>query len=238
VVNKDQLVGEQLPLGIALRDDCILDTFYPGDNHEVLEQIKLISQGKGEQFIYLWGRLGVGRTHLLQGACNDATRRGLAAVYLPLSSLIEHDPSKLVEGLERLGLVCLDDIDVICGKASWEEAIFYLFNRLRTANHRLLVASNGPPSTLSLKLADLQSRLAWGVTYQIQALDDDQLLAALQLRAKQRGLELSHEVGVFLIRRAARSMPQLYKILEKLDKASLAAQRRLTVPFVKSVLEI
>ncbi len=229
---------EQLALSIGLRDDCTVETFYPGDNCQVLDQIQLISKGQGEQFIYLWGRDGVGRTHLLQGACNDAARLGMGAVYLPLSDLAKQSPSALVDGLERLGLVCLDDIDAICGKPEWEEALFYLFNRLRTANHRLIVAANCPPTSLPLKLADLQSRLAWGVTYQIQPLDDDQLLAALQLRAKQRGLELSNEVGAFLIRRASRAMPHLYELLEKLDKASLAAQRRLTIPFIKSVLSL
>lgn len=234
-MNKD-LIPKQLPLSIDLRDDCILETFYAGDNHQVLEQIKQTAQGQGEQFIYLWGREGVGRSHLLQGACHWAGHHGIPAVYLPLLDLSQRDPAKLVEGLERLGLVCIDDVDNICGKTAWEEALFYLFNRLRSANHRLIVAANVPPKSLALKLADLQSRFAWGMTYQIQPLDDEQLLAALQLRAKQRGLELSKDVGVFLIRRFARDMPHLYALLEQLDKASLAAQRRLTIPFVKSIL--
>jgi DnaA family protein len=67
-------------------------------------------------------------------------------------------------------------------------------------------------------------------------LDDEQLLAALQLRAKQRGLILHDEVGVFLIRRCVRSMPDLYDLLDQLDRASLAEQRRLTIPFIKKVL--
>ncbi|MBS0288546.1 MAG: DnaA regulatory inactivator Hda [Proteobacteria bacterium] len=228
----------QLPLSIGLRDDCTLETFYPGDNLQILTNIKRAAKGEGEQFIYLWGREGVGRTHLLQGACNDAVRFGLGAVYLPLADLVKGSPHKLIEGFERLGLVCLDDIEAICGNAFWEEALFYLFNRLRTANRRLIVAANVPPALLSLQLADLKSRLAWGITYQIQALDEEQLLAALQLRAKQRGLVLSREVGVFLIRRAQRAMPHLYDLLDRLDRASLAAQRRLTIPFVKAVLAI
>ncbi|MBN9288996.1 MAG: DnaA regulatory inactivator Hda [Gammaproteobacteria bacterium 39-13] len=236
-MNKD-LIPKQLPLSIDLRDDCTLETFYAGSNHQVLDQIKLSAQGIGEQFIFLWGREGVGRSHLLQGACHFAGRQGITAVYLPLLDLLQREPTKLVEGLERLGLVCIDDIDAICGQPIWEEALFYLFNRLRTANHRLIIAANVPPKSLPLKLADLQSRFSWGVTYQIQPLDDEQLIAALQLRAKQRGLELSKDVGAFLIRRFARDMPHLYALLDQLDKASLAAQRRLTIPFVKSVLSL
>lgn len=232
------LVAQQLPLSITLRDDSTLESYYPGDNQQALTHIKQIARGQGEQFVYLWGREGVGRSHLLQGACHWAGRHGVAAVYLPLTTLMSRDPNVLFNGLERLGLVCIDDVEVIAGLALWEEALFHLFNRLRTVNHRLLVAGIAPPKALPLHLADLQSRLAWGVTYQLQPLNDDQLIAALQLRAKERGFILSKEVGAFLIKRSTRSMPILYALLEQLDNAQLAAQRRLTIPFVKSVLTL
>jgi DnaA family protein len=237
-VVKEHAFTQQLPLSVELRDDSTLDSFYPGSNLQVLEEIQHMAQGQGEQFVYLWGREGVGRSHLLQGACHLAARHGVAAVYLPLADLQQRNPVTLFDGLERVSLVCLDDIDVIAGNKPWEEILFYLFNRLRTANHRLLVAASCTPQSLSFSLADLQSRLAWGVTYQIHGLDEEELLAALQLRARQRGLELSKEVGTFLVRRFERSMPLLYSLLDKLDKASLAAQRRLTIPFVKEVLDV
>lgn len=236
MANKD-LHPQQLPLGIGLRDDCTLETYYSGDNQQMLKHLQMVAKANGEQFTFLWGKEGVGRTHLLQGVCNDASRAGQGAVYLPLAELRDNSP-KLVDGLERLNVVCIDDVDAISGNSAWEEALFHLFNRLKAANHHLVVAANCAPASLSIKLADLKSRLAWGVTYQIQPLDDDQLVAALQLRAKQRGLELSQEVGLFLVRRALRAMPHLYELLDKLDRASLAAQRRLTIPFVKSVLDL
>ena len=229
---------QQLPLSITLRDDSTLESYYPGDNIQALNEIKNLSMCAGEQFVYLWGRIGVGRSHLLQGACQEAHKRGKTAVYLPLSELIHQDPTKLFEGLHRLEVVCIDDVDLICGKALWEEKLFYLFNKIRTANHRLLIASNVPPKSLTLQLPDLQSRLSWGVVYQLHPLNDEQLVSALQLRSKQRGLELTDEVGMYLTRRVTRSMPELYQLLDNLDKASLAAQRRLTIPFVKTCLRI
>ena len=226
---------EQLPLSIALKDEGTLESFYPGDNEQALAHITHLAQGKGERFLYLWGREGVGRTHLLQGACKKAAQQNLAAMYLSLANPLQQEVTML-EGLEKVALVCLDDIESIAGIKNWEEAVFYFYNRLRALNHRLLVAAACPPHALPFQLADLKSRLAWGITYQIHPLQDEQLLAALQLRAQQRGLELSSEVGAFLIRRCVRSMPDLYALLDKLDKASLAAQRRLTIPFIKSVL--
>lgn len=229
---------KQLPLGMGLRDDCTLDTYYPGTNLQVVAQIKEMALGKGEQFIYLWGRSGVGLSHLLQGACHFANLHQHSAIYLPLNELLTKQPEHVLDNAERLELVCLDEIQEIKGSHIWEEALFHLFNRLRAVNHRLIVAAKVAPSALGIQLPDLQSRLSWGVTYQVHPLEDEALLGALQLRAKERGLELPNEVGVFLIRRCSRTMPELYRLLEELDKASLAAQRRLTVPFIKSVLDL
>lgn len=227
--------SQQLPLGIDLRDDCTLETFFPGDNQQALSHVKQVAKGEGEPFLYLWGREGVGRTHLLQGACHWANRYQRTAFYLSLSPINALNPA-ILEGLERLDLICLDDIEAISGIKEWEEALFHLFNRLRSLNRRLLVAANCAPKALAIQLPDLQSRLSWGVVYSLHSLDDENLLLALQLRAKERGLTLTDEVGAFLIRRCTRSMPELYTLLETLDKASLVAKRRLTIPFIKSAL--
>lgn len=229
---------DQLPLSFGLRDDKTLDTYYPGNNAQIMTQIKLMAQKEDELFVYLWGREGVGKTHLLQGACHWASDHQVSAMYLSLVEILSRHTPALLEGLERIELVCLDDIEAVAGNAQWEEALFHFFNRSRAAGQRLIIAGNAPLKSLPIKLADLHSRLTWGITYHAQGLADEQLLEALQLRAKQRGLELSHEVGAFLVRRCARSMPKLYELLERLDKASLAAQRRLTIPFVKSILKI
>lgn len=235
MVEKDH-GAQQLPLGLTLRDDCTLETYYPGDNEQALNSIMQMAQGLGEAFIFLWGREGVGRSHLLQGACHFANRLNRTAFYLSLANPQAH--IKMLDDLERIDLICIDDIDAKCGDPKWEEALFYLFNRVRAAKHRLLMAADVAPKSLAIHLADLQSRLTWGITYQLHPLDDEQLLAALQLRAKQRGLELPREVGLFLIRRCVRTMPELYETLTSLDKASLVAKRRLTIPFVKEVLSL
>ena len=237
VFNRDPFSAQQLPLGVNLRDDSTLESYYVGDNQQALTQLEQMAKGTGEQFVFLWGREGVGRSHLLQGACIQASKYQRTSFYLSLANATPHDLLKL-EGLERVNLVCIDDVDAIAGNKEWEEALFYLFNRLRAQQRNLLIAANAPPKSLGIKLADLQSRLTWGITYQLHALDDEQLLAALQLRAKQRGLILSNEVGAFLIKRCVRSMPDLYVALDTLDQASLVAQRRLTIPFVKEVLSL
>lgn len=225
----------QLTLELSLPDNALLETYYPGDNIQVLNHIKQAAQGKGDFFLYVWGPLGSGCSHLLQGACNIASDYGRSAMYLPLAQVKNRDPS-ILNSLEQLDLVCLDDIQVIAGNLAWEEALFHLYNRMRDGGKtHCVIAGQQSPKNSGIQLADLQSRLAWGVTYQLHPLSDEDKFKALHLRAKMRGLELPLDVGQYILRRAARNMGELYHLLEKLDAASMAAQRRLTIPFVKSL---
>jgi len=142
----------------------------------------------------------------------------------------------VVQDLDDMALVCLDDLDRVAGQPRWEGAIFTLYNRLREREIRLLITGDRPLASMRLDLPDLGSRLAWGPSYQIQPLDDEQLLEALTRLAGERGLELSQEIGRYLLRRCPRDMGFMQGVLEKLDRESLAAQRRLTIPFVREVL--
>jgi DnaA family protein len=229
----------QLPLNIQLRDDAVFSSFYPGDNLEPLNAAKKLASGIGENFVYIWGGTGVGKSHLLEAACHEAFEKGLSAVYIPLHNIALLSASML-EGLEKIPLVCIDDIHCVSGKADWEEALFHLYNRIREQKDqcRLMVSAETSPLHILLKLADLKSRLAFGITYQLHLMDDDQKLEALRLRAHCRGLELSKTVAQFILSRCPRNMTELFATLEKLDQASLAEQRRLTIPFVKQVLKI
>lgn len=227
----------QLPLGVQLRDDATFANFY-GETNDALVNLLDIDKKlrtEPEQFIFIYGNTGVGCSHLLQAACNQIDRRTGGSIYLPMSELVHYSP-QLVEGIERLRLVCIDDIANIAGIPEWEEAIFDLFNRLRDSNTRLLVAANNLPKSLGIKLPDLVSRLSWGLIFQVQALNDSDKLAALQLRAHIRGLDMSEEVARYIIYRSSRDMGSLFQILHKLDEASLRAKRKLTIPFIKEAM--
>jgi DnaA family protein len=228
----------QLPLGVRLRDDATFANYYPGANAAALGYVERLCDadaGWAENLIYLWGNDGVGRSHLLQAACLRFEQHGEPALYLPLGEVVTLGP-ELLDNLEQYELVCLDDLDAIAGRADWEEALFHLFNRLRDAGRRLLLAASASPRELGIQLPDLQSRLSLSLVFQLQELSDEDKLRALQLRASRRGLHLTDEVGRFILTRGARSMSALFELLEQLDQASLQAQRKLTIPFLKETL--
>ena len=228
----------QLSLGIRLRDDATFANYYPGANAVALGYVERISEADAnwvESLVYLWGASGVGRSHLLQAACIRVQERGERAIFLPLAEVAKYGP-QLLDNLEYCDLVCIDDVQVIVGHPAWEEGLFHLFNRIRDSGKNLLLGANAPPRELGIKLADLQSRLSLALVFQLHDLSDEDKLRALQLRASRRGLQLSDEAGRYILTRGERTMSKLFAHLECLDQASLQAQRKLTIPFIKATL--
>ncbi|MCS5708787.1 DnaA regulatory inactivator Hda [Candidatus Berkiella cookevillensis] len=231
----DIVTENQLPLCLQLKDDCTFESFYAGSNAHIINIIKRAILSPHDEFIYIWGRKGVGCSHLLQAACHFATLHQRASLYLPLKQQLN---TNILQDLERTDLVCLDDLDAIAGDKLWEEAIFYLYNRIKTSQKKLIIAAQQPPKGAHIQLMDLRSRLEWGIAVQVHALEDNDLVCALQLRAKKRGMQINQEVAEFIINRVTRSMSSLYLTLEQLDVASLTLQRKITIPFVKKILKL
>lgn len=221
----------QLPLHIGLRDSATFANFFAGSNAAIVH-----AMNKGiEPFLFLWGGQGCGKTHLLQALCHEAGMQGLAALYLPMADVYGLG-TDILENLEQMDLLCIDDVQLVCGDSRWETALFHLYNRVREAGKRMVVAADAAPMALPVNLPDLASRLGWGPVFQIKPLDDGEKASALQLRAKARGMVLPDESALYLIRHASRDLHDLFALLERLDHASLAAQRRLTVPFIREFI--
>lgn len=228
----------QLPLSVKLSDEATLSNFFAGPNEQAVMAVEALADPRispADYSLYLWGAAGSGRSHLLQAACHRMAGAGGLAMYLPLADVVGHGPA-LLEGMEDVDLLCLDGLDALAGNALWEEALFHLYNRLREQGGRLLLAASAPPRNMDFRLADLTSRLAWGLVFQLQALTDQDKQEAIKLRAERRGLQLSDEVARYMLNRGARGMGELFAALEKLDQASLQAQHRLTIPFVKRIM--
>lgn len=224
----------QLTLNVRLRDDATLTNFTAGANQNLLNYLTTSTK---EKIIYLWGNPGSGRSHLLQAYCHDAYENGLVAMYVPLEEK-QKFTSSIFEDSENLDVLCLDDIDAIAGYIEWEEALFHCYNRIQTTSTQLIVSASAAPKFLTWTLPDLQSRLSAAVIFQVQELTDNEKLAALQLRAKLRGMILTKSVAEFLLHHYQRDTQNLFVALEKLDQASLTAKRKITIPFVKETLTI
>jgi DnaA family protein len=142
-----------------------------------------------------------------------------------------------VSGVGNLDVVCVDDVDRVAGEPQWERALFLLYESMRQRGARLVLAAQQAPLHCGFALPDLVSRFTSGATFRLQPLSDKDKLKAMQLRANWRGMNLPDDVARYLFARVDRSNSELFALLDRLDHEALAAQRKLTVPFVKSVID-
>jgi DnaA family protein len=225
---------QQLPLGVRLPDRAVFASFLPARNAQAVEHLKQVADGQLAGTTWLCGPQGAGKTHLLQAVCAQANTR-MSAGYVPLRDLSKLGVGVL-DGLRQLECLCLDDLDEVVGQLEWERELFGLWREIEESGGRLVTAAQVPPALLQWALPDMGSRFAASTIFQLRVLDEDELQAALQLRARLRGFELPEETSRWLLRHFPRDMKRLYELLDTLDEAALVAQRRLTVPFIREVL--
>lgn len=227
----------QLALPVTLPDDEVFASFYRGENRQPVAHLNQVIDSKRHafSFTFLCGINQTGKSHLLYASCVKAQELALSSMLLPMEQLIHMKP-EMLDGVDAFDLICVDNFELIAGNEQWEKAFFYLFNLLDAAGKTLIVAANGLPDTLNIQLPDLLSRLNWGVTFQLKYLNDEDKGKALQMRAKLRGLELSADAARYMVSRLTRDISSLIHALDELDKASIAAQRKLTIPFIKATL--
>ena len=238
VDSSDKVAGysrqHQLPLEVRLRDDTTMENFLALEKvRPLVSALQTQLEADGEPVIYLYGPAGTGKSHLLQAGCHAGKAETL---YLPLADLHQFPAGEVLQGVEFLERVCIDDLHAVLGDANWELALFNLFNNARQQGCRLVVAGDAAPRALPVNLADLRSRLTWGIVYQLVEGDDEEKAKILQFRATRRGFSLSVGVASYIVSRAPRAMEQLLQVLDQLDKVSLAEKRALSIPFVKEVM--
>jgi len=224
----------QIPLSVRLADRAVFGSFLPAHNAEALAHLQRLASGAAGGLTWLCGPRGSGKTHLLQAVCAAASEH-MRAGYVPLAEVAALGVG-LLDGLPQMQCLCLDDVDRVAGQHEWERGIFGLLREIEESGARLVLAAQAPPALSDFSLADLASRCAAGAVFQLRLLEEHEQQAALQLRARLRGLELPDETWHWLRKRFPRDMRTLYELLDTLDEAALTAQRRLTVPFIREVL--
>ena len=257
----------QLPLGLRYPPDQRLSGYRdaPPGLLPLLQAIAAVGRTAGERNVFLAGASGAGKTHLLLGVCAEATaQRSIASIdsgglaqtapfpagrrgwgrgddrgiaYLPLR-MFGSRSIEVLSGQDAATLVCIDDVDAIAGVRDVEIALFDLHNRLRAAGTAIVYAANATPAQLVLDLPDLRSRLAQCTQFTLNVPDEPARRAILRARAQTRGLELDDVVLDWLFRRVDRDLGSLTALLDRVDRASLAAQRRITVPFLRQTLDL
>lgn len=223
----------QLPLMLRVPTDQRFETFVGNDI--AIAALQALASGADTGCVYLSGMEASGKTHALLATVVAASEAGREAAYLPLAAMRGHLAAAL-DGREASALVALDGLEAIAGEREDETALFHFHNRARAAGCSVIYAARANPDGLGLVLPDLRSRLAQGLRFTLAMPDDEAIREILRRRAAHRGLVLDDGVLDFLLRRASRNLSELAALFERIDRESLAAQRRVTVPFLRSLL--
>ena len=219
---------KQLAFDLADAPQPTLDNFVIARNAELVQHLHDLGRlREGERSIYMWGPPGSGRTHLLEGTVAELAQRGRRACYLGPEAQLSHDS-------HDIDVAAIDDVDLL--DESGQSALFNLYNDLRERGGVVLAAGNTPPGQLPLR-ADVVTRLAWGLVYEVHALTDDEKMHALAQRAAARGFDLAPEVTQYLLSRVPRDMRTLIAMVDALDRYSLETKRAVTLTLAREMLQ-
>lgn len=227
-------MNAQLPLLLRWPAQQRFETFVTGAaNGTALALLQEAATTSASPWIFMSGPAGSGKTHLLLAAGAAATAAGRGAQYLSLAK-----PAQRADAIRALGgndLLALDDVHAIAGDAAAEHALFDLYNRCKMEKSTLLFSATAAPAQTGIALPDLVSRLSACTQARLIPLDDTQRRDWLRARAQARGLILDDTVLDWLFAHHARDLSSLADLLERMDRAALAAQRRVTVPFLRGL---
>ncbi|WP_151636585.1 DnaA regulatory inactivator Hda [Noviherbaspirillum aerium] len=218
----------QLLLDLGAEKPQTLDSFVIGRNAELVQRLRRFAQGgavSDDRFIYLWGEAAAGKTHLLRSLAVAPDAR-----YIPAGASTEDYVFD-----NSINLYLMDDCHDLPAEA--QIAAFALFNQVKENGALLVSAGNRPPLGLELR-EDLRTRLGWGLVYQVHGLTDEEKIAALTQAAQARGIALPPGVLPYLITHFRRDMRSLSAMLDALDQYSLETQRPITLPLLRSLLQL
>ncbi len=223
----------QLSLAVALDTEATFKNFYAPFGTLQHTAMKCLSE-RSEEYIFLSGNAGTGLSHLLQAAC----KLERDSIYLNLGLLDGNSTDKIFDGLEQMSLVCLDDIHIILSNQCRQKAIFHFFNRCSENGTRLVLASHKRLNSINIRFPDLVTRLKSGVVLHFEDYRDDDLLNLIKYRATLMGLNFTHDWAVYIFNRTKRTAGSVVDALRKIDLKALTEKRPITLPLIKSALDL
>ena len=201
----------------------------------IIANLKSLIACNGESMIGLWGGLDSGKTHLINACAHYARQQEISFQLYDGTELSQYDADNF-EVLETCQVLAVDNLDALCGIQQWEERFYQIINICKNGSLNLIFTLSANPSHLDCHLADFQSRLSWGLLLQLQMTGETDIGNVIKLRADLLGIRLSKEVIAYLLAHYSRQLSAQIEILRILDRASLSAQKKITIPLIKQTL--
>ncbi|MBI5838505.1 MAG: chromosomal replication initiator protein DnaA [Chloroflexi bacterium] len=174
--------------------------------------------------LFVYGGVGLGKTHLLHAVANACHARGLTVLYVSseeftndmINAIRTHTTQAFREKYRSADVLLVDDIQFIAGKESTQEEFFHTFNTLHGQDKQIIVSSDRPPKSLVTLEERLRSRFEWGLTADIQPPDLETRLAILRSKAERTGRHISDEILETIAKRVQSNIRELEGALNRL----------------------
>jgi chromosomal replication initiator protein len=242
-----------LPEPVALPENPTINTRYRFDNFVVGSNNRLAhaacqavaeSPARAYNPLFLYGGVGLGKTHLLHAIGNACQPAGLNVLYVSseeftndlINAIRTHTTPAFREKYRQVDVLLIDDIQFIAGKESTQEEFFHTFNTLHGQNKQLVISSDRSPKSLGALEVRLRSRFEWGLTADVQAPDVETRLAILRSKAERANRELPAEILEFIARQVQSNIRELEGALNRVLAYSDWSGMPLTLEMTKNAL--
>ena len=236
MVNKEKIPTQQ-SLGLKISDKNDFSTFEIGSNQNTVQALKSAVALNQNEFFFVVGPNGSGKTHLLHALHQLAKEQSQDCFFIDLNLLKQLGPLALDTKIAKY--IFLDNVDCIAKYDDLELSLFGFFNRWYDSGYgTLIMSSSASFDSIKFNKIDLNTRLSSGISLTLNYLNEQECVQALLKRTKARFVNLPSRTIAFLVRHCNHDMRSLVKILDTLENAQIEHTHELTIPFVKKILNL
>lgn len=221
---------DQIPINFSFCNTKTLDNYISENNDHLIETLKQFANNNHGQLIYLFGNKSTGKSHLCKAVFN---------IIKDTETYIDQHNFEILDDIDiqNINYLIIDDFEIILEKGNTEDKIFYYINEFILSKKSLLISSVKSTEQIDFSKNDLKSRLTSNLIFNIREISDDRKIEVLKKITEDIGWTIEENVCQYIMNHYQRDLFFLCNVLKSLDKSSLALKKRVTVPFVKGIIE-